>query len=664
MKIFRSLSQLFSRIPRPLMRGAVLVIASGLLILAADSLAGAFIAGRIRREIDDRGILVQIEGLRISPLGGRIAFDRADIQLSGPVFLGIRDVSLRMGFVRAYRAYRAGGLQDVGALRPHDLPSIWNAIESAEAAGMLPRKLTVGQVEAGPISGSFNLSTRQGRIILQGGFALAFGKGPGEEWGATVSGSLNPSRRELRGSLDISAGQDLFLDLVLESDADGTRFPLTGTLRGRPSFLPAWDHLDISYDFSGALEPGARPPRFRPEVAAMPEPSPALGILKLDEGRGEINGVAADVALEIWGLFPGPADGNGRRSPVLPEEIRLGIRADGADINAALDLLPPEYLGDLSRAEISGAINGSADIILPPGYLRGIEWDLNLTVEEFEVITLPARYDLFSLDDGFIHTIVDPSVEFTRIVRIPPYRRPSLEWMRLHSERSDSWIGEHWARREGNGDIEAAGDEGAGGPEPDPGYRYVYLEEMSRWVVSAILTGEDGDFFFHRGVDWNTVSDAIARNVAEGEIVLGASTLTMQLAKNLFLSDDREFSRKLRELMLVYLIEDYVNLPKDRILELYINLVEFGPGIFGISDAARHYFGKDPSELNAGEAVWLASILPSPKRYYQYYENGGISPGWFERMKWNFDTMLERGRMNDAEYAAATAAIPRFYYGE
>jgi membrane peptidoglycan carboxypeptidase len=136
----------------------------------------------------------------------------------------------------------------------------------------------------------------------------------------------------------------------------------------------------------------------------------------------------------------------------------------------------------------------------------------------------------------------------------------------------------------------------------------------------------------------------------------------MQLVKNLFLSDDREFSRKFQELLLVYLVEEQLGIPKDRILEIYINLAEFGPGIFGIYDAARHYFGKNPADLSAGEAVWLASILPSPKRYYQYYRNGAISPGWFERMRWNFDTMLERGRMTEAEYAAATAAIPRFYY--
>ena len=134
----------------------------------------------------------------------------------------------------------------------------------------------------------------------------------------------------------------------------------------------------------------------------------------------------------------------------------------------------------------------------------------------------------------------------------------------------------------------------------------------------------------------------------------------MQVVKMLFLDQQRLVSRKLQEAFLVYLMEQQVPVAKARILEIYVNIAEFGPGVFGIADAARYYFGKSAAELSAGEATWLASILPSPKRYHQYYESGFISAGWFERMKSYFDIMLERGRMTEAEYEAAIRRPPAF----
>jgi membrane peptidoglycan carboxypeptidase len=185
---------------------------------------------------------------------------------------------------------------------------------------------------------------------------------------------------------------------------------------------------------------------------------------------------------------------------------------------------------------------------------------------------------------------------------------------------------------------------------------------MSRWIPRAVLTAEDGDFFYYQGVNFYTLPRALERNLLAGEIQFGASTLSMQLVKMLFLDAGRIISRKLQEVFLVHLMENVVPVAKERILELYINLAEFGPGVFGIADAAWYYFRASPADLTAGQAVWLASILPSPKRYHQYYEAGGISPGWFERMKGYFAIMVERGRMTPEEYADAAVAPPRFVY--
>ena len=99
---------------------------------------------------------------------------------------------------------------------------------------------------------------------------------------------------------------------------------------------------------------------------------------------------------------------------------------------------------------------------------------------------------------------------------------------------------------------------------------------------------------------------------------------------------------------------------KERILELYLNLAEFGPEVFGIYDASRYYFAKHPGDLTAGEATWLASILPSPKTYHRYFEDRWISDGWFDRMTGLYDIMLERGRMTPEEHAEAIQQRPVF----
>ncbi|TFH03709.1 MAG: hypothetical protein E4H09_04775 [Spirochaetales bacterium] len=197
-------------------------------------------------------------------------------------------------------------------------------------------------------------------------------------------------------------------------------------------------------------------------------------------------------------------------------------------------------------------------------------------------------------------------------------------------------------------------------PLPDPAYRYVRLDDLSPWVIRAVLTAEDGDFFFYGGVNWVTLAGAVERNLRTGEIALGASTISMQLVKMLFLDQSRIISRKLQEVFLVYLMEHEVPVSKDRILELYLNLAEFGPGVYGILDASDYYFGKDPGELTVGEATWLASILPAPKTYHQYFKDRWISDAWFSRMGGLYDIMLERGRMTQQEYDAAIQVRPAF----
>lgn len=141
---------------------------------------------------------------------------------------------------------------------------------------------------------------------------------------------------------------------------------------------------------------------------------------------------------------------------------------------------------------------------------------------------------------------------------------------------------------------------------------WVPLDRISERLVQAVVMGEDAGFFGHEGFDFYEIREAFERNWKEGRTVRGASTITQQLAKNLFLSTERSYSRKLREAMLTYRLEK--TLEKRRILEIYLNVIEWGPGVYGAEAASRRVFGKSASSLDAAEAALLAAMIPSPIR--------------------------------------------------
>jgi monofunctional biosynthetic peptidoglycan transglycosylase len=141
----------------------------------------------------------------------------------------------------------------------------------------------------------------------------------------------------------------------------------------------------------------------------------------------------------------------------------------------------------------------------------------------------------------------------------------------------------------------------------------VPLSRISPWLRRAVIAAEDARFYQHGGVDWDAVREAAGRNWERGALRVGASTITQQLAKNLFLSPSRNPWRKLRELAITHELESALS--KDRILELYLNVVEFGPRTYGVEAAARRYFGKTAASLSAYEAATLAAVIPSPRIY-------------------------------------------------
>jgi len=163
-------------------------------------------------------------------------------------------------------------------------------------------------------------------------------------------------------------------------------------------------------------------------------------------------------------------------------------------------------------------------------------------------------------------------------------------------------------------------------------YQWVPYDRISVHLRRAVVAAEDARFVEHDGFDWDMIQQALQRNEREGRIVTGASTISQQLAKNLFLSGERSWLRKAQEAIITWMLER--SLSKRRILELYLNVAEWGDGVFGAEAAARYHFGVPAAALGPEEAAWLAVILPSPRRY----RGGRLTPYVRSRV----DTILAR----------------------
>ena len=197
------------------------------------------------------------------------------------------------------------------------------------------------------------------------------------------------------------------------------------------------------------------------------------------------------------------------------------------------------------------------------------------------------------------------------------------------------------------------------GPEnPD----FVPYAEVSHYLLDSLISTEDSGFRKHKGFITREFKSALIKNLKEGYFKYGASSITMQIAKNVFLYREKTLSRKLQELFLTWYLETV--LPKERLLEIYVNVIEFGPGLYGIGPAAQHYFGKRARDLNPLEAAFFSSILPSPKKRYLQYCEGELNRWGDAKVARIIKLNHERGLISDEEYQAAIAQPLQFVRSE
>lgn len=187
---------------------------------------------------------------------------------------------------------------------------------------------------------------------------------------------------------------------------------------------------------------------------------------------------------------------------------------------------------------------------------------------------------------------------------------------------------------------------------------YVSLDQISTVMQQAVIVSEDASFFSHKGFDWFEIKNSFDRNLERRTFARGGSTITQQLAKNVFLTKDKTIARKLREALLTYQIEK--TFTKREILEKYLNVVEFGPNIYGIKAASQHYFHKPPSDLHMLDAAFLAFLLPNPKDYSISYSKKSLTTFARQRVLQIIHRLAAFKKIPESSYLQAKAVVDTF----
>jgi hypothetical protein len=346
------------------------------------------------------------------------------------------------------------------------------------------------------------------------------------------------------------------------------------------------------------------------------------------------------VDIGVRGARFGTLADNDGGEPQLGDATDVTLRFDGAfqPVEGAIEI--PEIHGTLAGADLSGSMtlremdtDPTVDLELAVrkldfGRLLGAA---GLAVPESLGVAPGGSSDLgsASIEVGVRGSLSAPAaLEVNQKIHfIPPGKMPSA----ISRLRRDF--------------VFAAGD-GPGSHRPidvslsSPDF--IALHDVPPLFVRTLLLAEDAGFYGHSGIDLRELPSALLTNWSRGGAARGASTITQQLAKNLFLSRDKEVGRKLQELAITFLLESALG--KDRILEIYLNIIEWGPDLRGLRPAARHYFNCEPQALTPAQTAFLVAIIPGPIKYQRSFARGTPGPG----LRSLIDNLLAKLRSVDA----------------
>jgi hypothetical protein len=320
--------------------------------------------------------------------------------------------------------------------------------------------------------------------------------------------------------------------------------------------------------------------------------------------------------------------------------------------------------GELSSGELAFQVDGF--VSLPGGQEPGSEVrrEHPRLAAHLVVPPVPCQSVLDAIPDAMIPYLEGFSLQGTFEADV----RTAIDWANLEATELDGEVAIDRCRARERGSEDPIGERLAGsfmhyveverdvwlsfmlGQEnPD----FVPIAEVSPHILKAFMTTEDSRFYDHRGFIPREFKSALIKNLQAGYFAFGASSITMQTVKNVLLYREKTLARKLQELFLTWYIE--TQLEKDRIFEIYVNAIEYGPGLYGIGPATRHYFGKHPRDIGPVEAAFLASLLPSPKQRYQQYCEDRLWRSTTVKIQRILGYMHERARLTDEEYQLALA---------
>jgi penicillin-binding protein 1A len=323
-------------------------------------------------------------------------------------------------------------------------------------------------------------------------------------------------------------------------------------------------------------------------------------------GRMAWDGAARRVAIENATITLG---GSGEVAAAVAGEasfrgephFSISARAEAVPWQALVAALPPDLAPPSTAPPVSGALSARASVSGP--LARRGDWDVQVDLDLDDLRRASRAAGPTWLSSGFEWRPIDPASG-------EPARRIAV---------------------------------GPGNPA------FIPYAEVPQTLVRAVTASEDGGFFGHRGFDFREIANA----VVEPGRVRGASTISQQLSKNLFLSPERTLARKVREALGTVALE--ATLSKARLLEIYLNIAEWGPGVYGVGEAARFWFGKDARDLTPRESAFLATVIPSPRRFHARLHHSGITPWWNARIDDVLGKMRIQNQLSDEQLAAALA---------
>jgi transglycosylase-like protein len=356
--------------------------------------------------------------------------------------------------------------------------------------------------------------------------------------------------------------------LDLKPVEDGIRLSTIGSLqleRGAPfSATFTYDRRDRIRGSARFLIPDSTRARTDPLLVTV------QGMLHQNYRRGLVT-IGEGTRVTI-GRIPFRIQGRlASRGPAL----QLAIATDGLTEEGITRSLPPAVLGPLLDVGVRGSWDYRLAVDLDLAQPDSVRFEADVIPHHLVLDPVRTRLGLLGLDKAFV-----------ALVRLPRGARAVRELS-----------------------------------VNNPHFRT--LDRISPYLVHAVVTNEDGGFFVHRGFNTEAMKEAIAENLKSGAYRRGAGTITMQLARNLYTGHARTLSRKGQEIVLAWILEHLTGVSKDRLLEIYLNIIEWGPGIHGADEAARFYFDRDARDLTLDQSLFLATVIPSPSRWRGRLDSDG-----------------------------------------